>query len=193
MNLPQGQRGQLVAVTLLLIVLFLFYKLAVAPLWQQYAGLREEIDEAAFDLQRYQRIADGLPALREQHQKLVEEQPLKPFVFNGKNRALAGAALQRHLQAIAGRNEGRVLSARTLKHEADGPMEAVILSARLQIPVDGLQKLVHELENGQPMIRIDQINISAIQSRGRQRAGMLDVRMTLSGLRIPSAEDGASG
>lgn len=183
MNLPQGQRGSLVALGLLLIVIMVIFKVALQPAWQAYAGLHEQIDDASFDLQRYRRVAASLPALREIDQRLSTEQPLAPYLLKGDNRALAGASLQRYIQELVGRHGGRILSARTLKHEAAGNLEHIGLNTRFQIDLVGLHEVVYALETGRPFIRIQQLNITSRQMRGRKSSGHLDVRMTVSGLR----------
>lgn len=183
MNLPQGQRGQIVALALLLIVLFLLFELAAKPLWGKYTALQNDIDEASFNLQRYQRIAADLPKLRQSQLQLQKDQPLQPFLLGGQNRALAAAELQRHLQKLAAEYGGRILSARALTPQEAGPLESIALNARLQTSVPGLQQLMHALENGQPIVRIEQISISVRASRRQEQIGQLDVRLTISGLR----------
>jgi len=183
MNLPQGQRGQIVALALLLIVLFLLFELAAKPLWGKYTALQNDIDEASFNLQRYQRIAADLPKLRQNQLQLQNDQPLQPFLLGGQNRALAAAELQRHLQKLAAEYGGRILSARALSPQEAGPLESIALNARLQTSVPGLQQLVHALENGQPIVRIEQISISVRASRRQEQIGQLDVRLTITGLR----------
>jgi hypothetical protein len=170
-------------------VLFALYKWVIAPLWGQYAELQDQIDQAAFNLQRYQRIAADLPALRQDQQRLRNENPLTAYLIAGHNRSLAAAGLQRQLQELAGKHGGRILSSRALKHQQEGPLETVTLDARLQISVSGLQELIYALETGQPFTRIDMINITARQGRARQQATMIDVRLTISGLRVANAED----
>ena len=193
MNLPEGQRGRLVALGLLLILLIGVFEIALQPAWQNYSGLLEQIDDSRFELQRYQRIAADLPALREQQQALQVQQPLQPHLLSGENRALAGAGLQRHLQDLVGRHGGRVLSARALRPESDGALERIALNSRFQIDLDGLQKVIHELENGRPLLSISQLQITVLQTHRRQTVGNIDVRLTLSGLRPADQEESGRG
>ena len=93
LNLPEGSRGRILAVGLLLIPLLLLGKHLVMPAWSSYAEINEEIDDAHFELQRYQRVAATLPKLRKQHQELSRINPLEGHLLLGKNRALAAAAL----------------------------------------------------------------------------------------------------
>lgn len=189
MNLPQGSRGRLLAVSLLLIPVLVVLKLAVLPGWAAYAQLQDDIAEGQDQLQRYRRIAAELPGLRQQQQALATQQPLTPHLLAGSNRALAAAALQRRLQDLVRSHGGRILSLRTLPHKAQEALEQIPLEVRLQVPLEGLHKIVHELESGRPLTQLDQVNITARRLRGSAPDPDLDVRLTLTGLRAPGPED----
>lgn len=191
MNLPQGRRGQANAVGLLVLLLFLVFKVALQPAWDSYAGLLEQIDDSHSELQRYQAIASQLPTLRKAYQRTNSQQPLAPYLLQGNNRALAGASLQRQLQDVVSSNGGRILSSRTLEPVSQGGLERIALNARFQIDMQGLQKVIHATENSRPFLRISQLNITA-RRRGRG-ATLLDVRLTLHGLRKPRQEERQRG
>ncbi|MFM1891743.1 MAG: hypothetical protein RLZ44_820, partial [Pseudomonadota bacterium] len=65
MKRPTGSAGRLLALALLLLPLALLARFLIAPAWQAYAAQAERIAEARAQLQRYQRLAAQLPALRE--------------------------------------------------------------------------------------------------------------------------------
>ena len=189
MNLPQGQRGQLMAVGLLLIPLLLLWQFALKPAFGLYLELQDDISTQQDQLARYQRIAAGLPELQAQQQRMQREQPLAPFLLEGKNRALASASLQRTLQELVRQHGGRILSLRTLKHEATGALERLPLDLRFQVDTRGLREIIYALESSQRITLIDQVNITARQMRGARDAGDLDVRLTLYSLRPAGTED----
>lgn len=191
MNLPQGKRGQFNAVGLLVLLLFVVYKVALQPAWNSYAGLLEQIEDSRSELQRYQAIAAELPTLRNAYHRTRSQRPLAPYLLQGNNRALAGASLQRQLQDAVSSNGGRILSSRTLEPVSQGELERIALNARFQIGMKGLQKVIYTTQNSTPFLRISQLNITA-RRRGRGTT-MLDVRLTLHGLRQPRQEEQRRG
>jgi len=188
MNLPQGPRGRLLAAGLLLIPLLVILQYLVIPGWNSYAGLRESIEDNREQLQRYRRIAADLPALRQQLQRVNREQPLAPFLLAGRNRALASASLQRHLQELVRTQGGRILSLRALRYESEGELERIPLEVRFQVDIPGLQQIIYELESGQLHTVIEQLNITMRRTRAARQASDLDVRLTLSSLRAAGEE-----
>ena len=195
MNLPVGARGRVLAVGLLLIALLLVFQIAVLPAWHSYAQLQEDIDAGTSELHSLQRIADQLPALRRQQQQLDAEQPLAPYLLPGKSRAIAGARLQQHLQELVRKNNGRIISLRTLAPETVGALERIALEVRLQVPMDGLLQILLDLENSRPSTRLTQFSVTVRRGRVKNAAANeLDVRLTLYALRAADpAEDGKRG
>lgn len=179
--LPTGQRGRLLALGILLLPLLVIFNWVLLPAWQNYAELRDEIATDTDQLQRYRRIAAELPQLRTQVREQAQQQQLAPYLIAGNNPAQAGASLQKYLQTMVNARGGRILSLRSLKAEQDGAFERVPLNARLQIDTEGLQQVLYQIETGRPLLRIDQINITARRVRGG--SAQLDVRLDLSGLR----------
>jgi len=193
MNLPTGRRGKLVALALLVICSVLVFELAVQPTWRAYMSLRDDIDEAGLQLQLYRAVAGQMPALHELKQRLASENPLQPYLLQGRNRALAAAMLQRHLQDLVTEQGGRVMSMRALHHETVGPLEKIKLNARFQVDTPGLKKVVLGIEGNRPLLLVEQMNITSPQSRTRSRTAHLDVRLTLSGLRVPADTESGNG
>lgn len=198
MNLPTGRRGRLLALALLLLPLALVVRVAVLPAWQAYADQGERIASARDQLQRYQRLAAQLPALRDQHTQLHELQVLTPYLIQAPNSALAAASVQQRLQEIAQVHAGRILSTRVLQGTPDGPFERVVVNARLQIPLEGLQAMLYELETSQPYLFLEDISVMSRTIR-RSRSittatsSQLETRLTVYGLRRAAAEGAERG
>lgn len=192
MNLPQGPRGTLVASGLLFILLALLTQLALLPAWRYYRALDEEIETTRERLVRFQRLADRLPALERRARSGSGDEALRPYLLQGRNPALAGAELQRRLKGVVSSHQGRLLSMRILKPQADGPFERIAVNARVQITLPGLQALLYELETGQPLLFVDSLNLIMRRTRARRGAASprLEAQLTLYGLRGAGAADG---
>ena len=185
MNYPQGQRGKIFALLILLIPLFLLVNHVVVPAWTDYSAINEDIDDARFEVSRYQRMAADLSNLKQQESVLSKRKPLAPYLLPGNNRSLAAANMQRRLQSLVKQNRGRILSTRVLKHKTAGTFEQVSLNTRFQLSVTGLQKVLYTLETATPYMFVEQINVTAKRVRRGGNPDELDVRLTLHSLRAP--------
>lgn len=190
MTLPSGAPGRLLALALLLIPLALLFRLAIIPAWNAYQTQGERIAIARDQLIKFQTLSAQLPALRREATYLQNQHLLTPYLINASNDALAAAAVQQRLKDIAKDQNGRVLSTRVLKGTTDGPFERVIVNARMQIPLEGLQALLHGLETGQPYLFFQDVSVLyRAARRGRRRAprqqtpSELETRLTIYGLR----------
>lgn len=186
MNLPTGPLGRLAAMGILLTALLAVLQLAVVPAWKAYSAKGQQLEIARDQLERLQRLAAQLPALRTQVARLRDEDPLAPFLLQAANDALAAAELQERLKAITLAHDGRVLSTRVLKGAVDGPFEQVVVEARLEMSLEGLQDLLYEIQTKKPYLFIDDLSImSRPQRRGSPAGGVsaLETRVTLYGLR----------
>jgi general secretion pathway protein M len=195
-TLPGGSSGRLIALALLLLPLALLVRAAVVPAWQAYASQGQRIETAREQLERFQRLAAQLPKMREQAAFLKDQDLLTPFLISASNDALAAAEVQQRLKDIALAQQGRILSTRVLKGTTDGPFERVVVNARLQIPLEGLQTLLYEIETGRPYLFIEDLSVmDRPRRRGRrvQQDSHLETRLTLFGLRRPQSAEATRG
>jgi hypothetical protein len=186
MSLPTGPLGRLAAMGILLTALLAVLQLAVVPAWKAYTAKDQQLEIARDQLERLQRLAAQLPALRTQVARLRDEDTLAPFLLQAANDALAAAELQERLKAITLAHDGRVLSTRVLKGAVDGPFERVVVEARLEMSLEGLQDLLYEIHTKKPYLFIDELAIMSRPLRRGSPAGgvsSLETRVTLYGLR----------
>lgn len=196
MNLPDGRRGRLVAIGLLLIIAILAGEYGLRPLWQRYTQLADDTEDASAQLARLQRLAADLPALRAHAERLEQARPLAPYLLQAANPALAAAELQRRLQDLVKTHGGRMLSSRVQQPEDDGPLQNVSINARINIALEGLQALLYELETTPPFTYVDSLNITTrARPAGRRTPEIdeLDVRLDLHGLRESVNDGGSNG
>lgn len=185
LNLPTGARGRWVALGLLVVALLILFKLTVAPLWQRYQALTPAIAEQREQLQRYQRLAAEAPQLQARLQALRDNAPFSDYLLSGASSALAAAELQQRLQNLAQEQNGRVLSTRVIRQQQSGDFEQVVINARLQIDLAGLQGLLQGLETQTPYLYVRNLNIYRQMSRRSVSDNPLEVQMDIQGLRLP--------
>jgi len=200
MNLPTGSQGRLLALALLFIPLILLFRFGIMPIWDAYQSGGSRIAQAREQLDRYQRLGSQVDAWREYERRLRDTGQLAPYLIDAPNAALAAASVQQRLKDVASAHDGRILSTRVIKSsDQDGPFERITVGARLQLTLEGLQSLVHELETGQPYLFFDNVSVmSRPARRGRRRAAkapsnLLETRLTLFGLRRSKVQEVAGG
>lgn len=191
MNLPQGVRGRLVALALVLIPAILVVRYGVWPLVESYATSGTELENTREDIARYQRLLNELPVLEEAVARLERTRPLAPYLLAGSNRALAAADLQRRLQESAERSNVTILSLRVGNPGPDGPLERISVEARLRAGIGELRDLLYQIETSKPYLFVDDFSINVRQSRRIRRGTVsgLEISLTLFGLRAPEATD----
>ncbi len=195
MILPTGMRGRLVALALVLIPMILLVHYVLWPLVWAYASAGEELEAARDEIARYQRLLNELPSLQSAATRLERTRPLAPYLLEGQNRALAAAGLQRGLQDAAAKHGATVLSLRVRNPIADGPLERISVEARLRAGASELRDLLYFIETSTPYLFVSDLSINVRHSRRRIKAksDLMEVSLTLYGLREPDAEPIAGG
>jgi hypothetical protein len=100
---------------------------------------------------------------------------------------LAAADLQQRVKALVESVGGTLVSAQPGEGAEAGPFTRVDLSVRMLITIGALQKVLHDLESGAPLVVIDQIQVLSRRTRTTRRrgrrvpkqaaTGQLDVRL----------------
>ena len=184
MTLPQGPRGRLVALALLLIPVILLARFVVWPLVTTYASSGSALEATRDKIARYQRLLNELPALEAAVSELDRKNPLDPYLLSGKNRALAAANLQRSLQEAAEKHGVTILSLRVRPSVAEAQMERIAVEARLRADIRPLRELLYYVETTTPYMFVDDLSIKVRRSRRARSAPTgLEINLTLYGLR----------
>lgn len=200
MNLPTGSQGRLLALALLLIPIALLFRFGIMPIWDAYQSGGDRIDQARAQLERYQHLGSQVDAWRKLERRMKDAGQLAPYLIEAPNSALAAASVQQRLKDVASAHDGRILSTRVIKSSnEDSPFEKIAIGARLQLTLEGLQSLMHELETGQPYLFFEDLSVmSRPARRGRRRvtkepSSLLETRLTLFGLRRAEAQEVEGG
>ncbi len=194
MNLPQGPRGRLVALGLVLIPAILLVRFVLLPLAEAYASSGSELEATRERIVHYQRLLSERPALEAAVEQLERSRPLAPYLLAGANRALAAADLQRRLQEAVQQHDVTILSLRVKNPVDDGPLERISVEARLRADVRQLRDLLYAVETGKPYLFVEDLSINVRQARRLRRTPLgLEISLTLYGLRTPDTAGAARG
>ena len=191
MTLPVGLRGRLVALALLLIPVILVMKFVFWPLLESYLSTADNLEITRDEITRYQRLLNQAPALQAAVTRVERTRPLAPYLLTGTNRALAAAGLQRNLQDAAKTHQVTILSLRVQNPVDDGPLERILVEARMRAGTRELRDFLYFIETTTPYLFVEDLSINVRQTRRRSRvsSGELEVRVTLYGLRAPDTPE----
>jgi len=191
MTLPQGPRGRLVALALVLIPTILLVRFLVWPFVSTLASSGSTLESTRDEIARYQRLLNELPALEAAVTELERNHPLGAYLLSGRNRALAAAGLQRRLQEAAEKHGVTILSLRVRPPVAEAPLERIAVEARLRADTGPLRDLLYYIETTSPYMFVENLSINVRRSRSRSRGRAststaptgLEINLTLYGLR----------
>lgn len=163
--------SRLLAVGLLAGVLLAGYGLVLAPVIAAYQEVSRQIEESQLLLQRYRSLASQRPELSARLADLEQQAPKVGGYLKGPSDALAAAELQDHARAVIEGAGGSLRSTQILPVSAadsNVPMRRATLRIQLGIDITGLQKVLYQLETGQPYLFVDELTVR--QQRMRRRS-----------------------
>lgn len=188
--LPQADRGPWVALGLLIAVLGTVYLLFFhLPFVSVHMEQNERIAELKEQLNRYRVAAAQRPELEEQLARVRRYQRTNDYFLRETSRGQAAAQLTNRLKQLVQANARtedscRVLSTQPQQTRDPEQFERVTVETRLRCDIEDLLPILYELENGVPLVFMDDITIN--QQRIRARGGgyrdvFLDVRFKMYG------------
>jgi len=186
---PGSLLSRTLAIVLLGLALLGAARLVVAPLLAAYRDAAAEIEQAEFLLQRYRALAEQRPAMAE---RLAEQQQLAASAagyLQGPSDALAAAQLQDRVKTVVEGAAGELRSTQILAAqpvEIDAKIRRAALRVQFVASIEGLSRILYELESGQPYLLIDELVVREQRVRSRRRnepetETLLDVSLELSG------------
>lgn len=158
--------GSLVSRTLALLILlgalFGSYRLIVAPVVDAHETAAQSIERSQMLLERYQLLAaqrDKLTRHIAARERIADG---SAAYFDAPTDALAAAAVQDHVGSVIARAGGELHSTQVL---ASKPVEGVAgisrsrLMLNLSVDIEGLERLLYDLESDEPYLFIEEITI----------------------------------
>jgi general secretion pathway protein M len=190
-RLPRIQR-RILAVFLLLLVVAVVARLLAVPIWNTYQSNRDAIVQMEDAIARYSRLSTQVDALRAAVGELRQADDLDRYVLAQESEPLAAAALQERVKSVVTRSGGTLSSTQVLPAKAEQGFKRVIVSVRMAVSIDALQRVLYELENDLPYLLADGIIILSRGARKRRKptqgVDLLDVRFNLSGFMRDAGE-----
>ncbi len=162
--------SRLLALALLVGVLALPYFALVRPLIAAYANNASEIAEQRELMSQYRRLAANQDMLRTRLARLQQNALYRSAYLPGGNEVLVAAQLQERVKAVIEKAEGVQNSTQILQSEPENGFRRVTVRVRMTGNMNVLHQTFHELESSEPLLFVDNVDISVRRIRRRQPA-----------------------
>jgi general secretion pathway protein M len=149
------------ALSLVLVVLGGLYFLAVAPLVDLYRGR----EDARNLLPHLQATAAALPGLRAHLAELRAAELTRKVTLDGASDAIASANLQSRIEGIAASVGATIGSTESLPAEPTDGYRRIGLRFALNGPYETLVKLLAQIEEAQPPLIVDNLQVHGVLRR----------------------------
>ncbi len=186
MTLPDGQRGQALAVALTVLFAALLWLAVGAPLVDLYADGQAELAQRRTLVAHMGELAASLPELRQAAQARPGSQAGQVTTLQGATDAVAGAALQERVQALASGAGISLASLETLPAEQRGPYRRIGLRISAVSEWPGLVALLQAIEQATPAMVLDDVELRGPAIANRPPNTPLRATFTLYAFRAAS-------
>jgi general secretion pathway protein M len=178
--LPDGLRGQILAVALTLTVLAALWFGAAAPLIAWYRDSADELAQHRTLLLHMQQVSAALPVL--EHQS-ADMHPAPVALLSGTTDALAAAVMQNAVQGMASAAGAELTSMETLPADTRGAYRRIGLRVSLSAPWPILIELLRAAGRAQPRMLIDDLQVRAAAMQEHSAAAPVSASFTLLAFR----------
>jgi general secretion pathway protein M len=158
-SLPDGRRGQMLAMALSLAVAASVWAGVAAPLVAWHAEQAERLEQRQTLARRMAALAETLPALQAQAAATTKSGRAPNAVLEGNTDAVASAALQQLVQAMATGAGTSLSSVEVLPAEAVGDYRRIGLHVALAAPWPALVHLLQSIELASPPMLVDDLRV----------------------------------
>lgn len=149
---------QLLAVTILVVVVFLLLGLVVGPLLAQFRSGQEQIDDLEQRLAVYQRLIAELPAQEQRLAALKRDNPVNRLLLAESRPALAGAELQQQVTRLIGEMGAQLVSVQIVTTtDGEAPVASVGVKVHLRGETEQLVRLLYTLGWHEPLLLVENL------------------------------------
>lgn len=163
-DLPEGRRGRVLALMLLLMAVALVWLVIVGPLIGFYSQYASRIALAQQTAERMAHLQEILPHLR---QSAAHRPSSAPQLIDGASDTMASATLQDKLAHLASQSGIEISSSETLAPIREGSYQRIGLHITLSAPYPALIRFLTDLAQASPALVVDGLHLHASEDEGR--------------------------
>jgi general secretion pathway protein M len=182
--LPDGLRGRVLAIVLTVTVLAALWFGVAQPLIDWHAEQAEALDSRRALAGRMASLVETLPAMR---QEAAAARPAPVALLEGATDAIAGAAMQGAVQALARTAGASLASIETLPAEPRGAWRRIGLRVSLTASWPVLVELMRAIEQGSPGMLIDELQLRGPPVLARSPGAPVQASFTILAFRAVGA------
>lgn len=181
--------SKLLAVTILIVVLFGIWALAVAPLQVRFAEYDATIEQTGNLLVRYERLARSHDQVVRELTDLEADLSTEEDFLTGQTEELAAVQVQQIVKRMAETAGATLQSVSIQEPETVDGFRKVSLQVKVASGIEGLQGLLHGLETSAPYLFVEDLSVRGGRGRvsGGAQGALLQVGFDVHGyLRRPA-------
>ena len=182
-RLPEGRRGQLFALALLLVALGALWIAVASPLLDWYAIRGDQLAERRLVLAHMTQIVDALPALRREAGEQVSSAPPATALLAGNTDAIAGAGLQGVVQDMVATAGATLASAEALPGEQQGGFRRIGLRVAVHGDWPQLIAILRAVEESPLRLLVDDLELHATAQVEKTGATPIAASFVVQGFR----------
>ncbi len=190
-TLPTGRPGQLLALTLTMLVLVLLWVGVAMPLIDWHDERADILVRQAALVQRMEALVASRASLQEQASRVASSGAGDAALLEGDSDSVASAALQELLQATFMQAGIQLNSVETMPGEEEGVYRRVRLRVSFNASWPVLMSLLKEIEVARPVLLIDELQVQPALHRISTAPGTFDVSCAIFGFRAQPAKTAA--
>lgn len=178
------------ALGILIALCVVLYSTLIGPIFTRYGDGVAALENDRALLQRYRSVALSAPDVEDIARSVRAKQVSSGAFVSGSTDALAAAHLQNAIGTLVSRTGGDLRSVQSLPAEDVDGLVRVRLRFQLITNIHGLQRILHELETGRPLLFVDDFKLRTRLERTSPNNDVLEVSqdflvdMVVSGYRL---------
>jgi general secretion pathway protein M len=188
-TLPTGRDGRILAGLLALLAVAAVWLGVVMPVLDWYDGRAAALLQLRQKAARETALIAALPALKKA--AAAASQTPSRAVLTGSTDAIAGAALQEQVQAMASAASAQLTSIETLPAEQEGAYRRIGVRVELNAQLPVVVALLKSIEEAEPSMLVDDVHLTGTPVMAQNAQLPLDSSFTVYAFRVGTAKDAA--
>ncbi len=191
LDLPRGNRGHWLAAAITVVALILLWFGAASPLLGWYDERESDLAERSLLARRMAETASSLPDAQRQAAGRLAEAESADELLPGGSDAIAGAALQEQLQAMAAKSGVQLVSAEMLPAGDASRFRRIALRLAATGRMPEIVQLLQLIETAKPRLLAADLGLQSQITVDRPGAPDLRASFTVFGFRAAGAPEPA--
>ncbi|MGV6826500.1 MAG: type II secretion system protein GspM [bacterium] len=164
----EGKRACLVSWSALIAILVLVVLVTLLPWWNTMLEYNDQSDSLVMRITRYQQLIDRREEFEDQYLKFKQQQVAKGYLINASDPDLAAAQLQQRLKELAKEHGATLTSTQNIPAAKEDDDGKVVIRARMSGDLDAISALLYALEEGRPLLTVENVSVKSRQKRQRR-------------------------